>query len=85
MRNLLAACPNFDDETAKRLEDPEFDWSVDFAAQPAIEIEPPKPPMDDDEVAVQEAEYTHYLELVDILGQAEVEFYERRAQAESEQ
>ncbi|MDR0593156.1 MAG: hypothetical protein LBG60_07880 [Bifidobacteriaceae bacterium] len=80
LTRLLAACPNFDEETAERLEDPEFNWNSDFVAHPAVSVEPPAPPPDGGQTdPMAQDEYAHYQELVDALGRAESEFYQKRA------
>jgi hypothetical protein len=79
LKDLLAACPNFDEATAELIEDPEFDWDSDFAAHPAVDIEPPGPPSGEELGQTGQDEYAHYQELIDVLSAAERDYYEERA------
>jgi hypothetical protein len=41
LRKLLEACPNFDEELAKRQQAPDFNWEKEYTPEPSIRIETP--------------------------------------------
>ncbi|MDR1427067.1 MAG: hypothetical protein LBJ08_04845 [Bifidobacteriaceae bacterium] len=87
LQELLGTCPNFDEDTARRLEVGDGGSESDFLAQPSVAISPPDPPVFDEGTGglVPIDDENHYQELVEVLGQAETDFYSSRAsEAESD-
>ncbi|MDR1152204.1 MAG: hypothetical protein LBK72_06985 [Bifidobacteriaceae bacterium] len=72
LRSLLAACPSFDKDQAKRQREPDFDWEKDYVPFPAIIIQPPPgvdsarqlPPASS---ATESPEFLHFVELTEAL------------------